>query len=429
MRFVDLFAGLGGFHLALVEIGHECVFACEKDEKLRAVYEKNFGLEPHADIRSIALETIPTHEILCAGFPCQPFSKAGEQEGFDCPNNGDLFEYVMRIVRHHKPEFLLLENVANLKKHDGGATWEQMEAKLSKAGYSIEAERLSPHRFGIPQIRERLFIVARRGDLESFVWPVPSNLGQTSIESILDKNPAFVKSLSPRVTECLNTWQQFLETIPTGIEVPSFPLWTMEFGATYPFEDTTPWTSRDSLHRYRGSFGASLKNMRWQDAMQLLPSHARKRQPKFPEWKIRFIRQNRDFYSANREWLDSWLPGVRKFPSSLQKFEWNCRGEARDLWQHVIQFRASGVRIKRRTTSPSLIAMTTTQVPIIAWERRYISPRECARLQSMENLASLPSGDDAAYAALGNAVNVRVVKLVAKALIATSLPAGKRNAA
>jgi len=92
MKFVDLFAGLGGFHLALKRLGHTCVFACEIDEDLRQLYEKNFGLPVASDIRRVAICDIPSHEILCAGFPCQPFSKAGDQLGFKCPQWGDLFQ-------------------------------------------------------------------------------------------------------------------------------------------------------------------------------------------------------------------------------------------------------------------------------------------------------------------------------------------------
>jgi DNA (cytosine-5)-methyltransferase 1 len=138
---------------------------------------------------------------------------------------------------------------------------------------------------------------------------------------------------------------------------------------------------------------------------------------KFPKWKKDFIRQNRKFYEDNKNWIDPWQEQILKFPSSLQKFEWNVKGGKRDIWQYVIQFRASGVRVKRRTTAPSLIAMTDTQVPIIAWEKRYMTPGECARLQSLEGLKQLPDTPSKAFHALGNAVNSSVVQRVAEALL------------
>jgi len=417
MRFIDLFAGLGGFNLALTELGHTCVFACEKEAKLRDVYKKNFGIVATEDIRDVRPEEVPKHEILCAGFPCQPFSKAGEQEGFDCPSNGDLFEHVMAIVRYHKPKYLLLENVANLRMHNQGKTWVSMERKMRRAGYHVKAERLSPHKFGIPQVRDRLFIVAARGELDNFAWPSPKRKLDMSIENILDDNPKDARRLSPQTTACLEAWQNFLDAIPAGVELPACPIWTMEFGATYPFADKTPYAMRGSLSRYRGSFGQPLKGQSVKQALTALPSYARTKRKKFPAWKIRFIQQNRDFYQANKRWIDKWLPSIKPFPASLQKLEWNCKGEDYFIWDFVIQFRASGVRVKRRTTSPSLIAMTTTQVPIIGWEERYVTPRECARLQSMDKLKHLPTSAEAAFAAFGNAVNVKVVRLVAEALV------------
>jgi DNA (cytosine-5)-methyltransferase 1 len=142
LRFIDLFAGLGGFHQALQALGHECVFACEIDPDLAALYKKNFGIEPLADIRDHHGK-VPAHDILCAGFPCQPFSKAGDQLGFECPQWGDLFEYVVKILKRHKPRYLLIENVPNLLRHDEGRTWGKVCDTLRDAGYAIKFSRLS----------------------------------------------------------------------------------------------------------------------------------------------------------------------------------------------------------------------------------------------------------------------------------------------
>jgi len=425
-RFVDLFAGLGGFHLALARMGGQCVFAAEWKEHLRALYEKNHGVLPVGDITQVHPSEVPDHDLLTAGFPCQPFSKAGEQLGFECTEQGNLFFNVAAILRDKRPAFFILENVPNLLKHDKGRTWTEIQKILGLGaeglGYHIRAERLSPHNFGIPQIRERVYIVGSLLPLDSFAWPSTSDL-ETNISTVLDDHPAEAKKLSHQVSECLTVWDEFIKSCPKGVDFPTFPLWSMEWGATYPYEETTPYFLKnlygmDGLKGFKGSHGAkigALKTLekRW-DA---LPSHARAADVLFPKWKQDFIRQNRKFYEENRGWIDPWLPKILKFPSSLQKLEWNIKGGERDIWQHVIQFRASGVRVKRRTTAPSLIAMTDTQVPIIGWQKRYMTPRECARLQSMDGLKELPTSSSRAFAALGNAVNSNVVEMVARALL------------
>ena len=422
LRFVDLFAGLGGFHLALKSLECECVFSCEIDEALRELYLKNFGILPESDIRSVLVENIPEHDILCAGFPCQPFSKAGTQKGFGCPQWGDLFNNVIEILRYHTPTFFMLENVANLQKHDSGKTWKEMKRRLEEVGYEVCARKLSPHRFGIPQIRERMFIVGSRNGLSHFSWPSEKDPAQTSIRSILDTNPKQARSIPDQVSENLKVWQKFIELYPSEEQLPSFPIWTMEFGATYPYEDTTPFAMKhEDLQNCRGIFGKQLYGLAPSEIMNDLPSYARRKQEKFPTWKATFIRQNRELYARHKVWIDEWLPEIQQFPPSFQKLEWNCKGEQRIIWNYIVQVRASGVRIKRPTAAPSLVAMTSTQIPIIAWEERYITARECARLQSMDDLPLLPRTKMRQIKALGNAVNVRVVELIAAALICSNL--------
>jgi DNA (cytosine-5)-methyltransferase 1 len=418
MRFIDLFAGLGGFNLALSKLGHTCVFACEIDEILRNLYEKNFGIRPAGDIRDINASDIPSHDILCAGFPCQPFSKAGSQEGLADPELGGLYKDILRIIRYHKPRYLILENVPNLQNHNEGKTWDKIARLIRKEGYDVKPpKKISPHNFGIPQIRERIYIVGSSHSLDSFNWPHPIST-TPSIYTVLDYRPPEARLLSKQVKNCLKVWQEFLNLLPKDEKIPH-PLWSMEFGATYPYKDTTPSSlTVEELRQYRGSYGCLLSKAKTkEEVLKLLPSHARVKQERFPDWKVQYISKNREFYEKQKIWINKWMLKIMEFPSSFQKLEWNCQGEKiRRLNRYMLQLRASGVRVKRRTTAPSLVAMTATQVPIITWENRYMTPTECKRLQSMEDLPELPERDTKTYEALGNAVNVKVAWLVAKAL-------------
>lgn len=176
LRFVDLFAGIGGMRLAFESAGAQCVFSSEWDRYAQKTYEANFNEKPFGDITLIDESDIPKFDILLAGFPCQPFSSIGKREGFRHKTQGTLFYDVARIINYHKPKAFLLENVAGLLTHDDGRTFSTIINVLHDLGYAIEYKVLDASDFGVPQKRERIYIVGfnkRKIKSSDFKFPKP----------------------------------------------------------------------------------------------------------------------------------------------------------------------------------------------------------------------------------------------------------------
>jgi DNA (cytosine-5)-methyltransferase 1 len=441
-RFIDLFAGVGGFHHALSasQFGGECVLACELDERCRDVYAATWpGMRDALveDIRSLTrlpdgsdrpvhelAKLVPDHEVLCAGFPCQPFSKSGSQLGVSDRTRGTLFFDILRIVQAKRPQFLILENVRNLAGPRHVHTWRVITDSLRDHGYRVSQEPviISPHLLhpdlgGRPQSRDRVFILATRvldsdGTLDvslrqrllheaPLVSRVPSegwDPANWNIHDFLDDDDGILNLADYQLRDeerfWIRAWQAFVQGMPSD-DLPGFPIWVDEFNRKHVPADVEPWRA-DFLH----------KNM----ALYRVPKNKA-----FIDWWLR------------QSWSDEGWPPYRvgDFPASRRKFEWQARTaqptrERRDLSKLTLHLRPSGIRVRPATYLPALVAINQTS--IIGSRMRRITPVEAARLQGLPDsvfrTAAVP--DAVAYKQVGNGVNVGVVQYVSRALFAAA---------
>ena len=384
--FIDLFCGIGGFHQAMESLGGECVFASDIDADCRKTYENNYGIKPQGDITKIEAKDIPAHDVLCAGFPCQSFSKAGNRRGFEDETKGTLFFDVCRILDFHKPKYALLENVRNLASHDHGNTWKVIHDSLEKIGYNLLPEPVifSPHYIGIPQHRERVYIMCIRkdvGEIRPFSFD-KSKVQSCSIETILQNDneiPSIQEyRISTDMENLIDLWNEFLQSIKVE-RLPGFPIWTDRLRDLDTNEDLT----------------------------------------QYPTWKQNFILKNNELYVENRTFINDWLKRANKNPlffGAKAKLEWQAGNtDTPDIWNQIFQLRPSGIRVKVNTYFPALVAIVQTS--IIGSRRRYLTPRECARLQSFPDTFKYDSKLAQAYKQFGNAVNVECVKLFAEHML------------
>ena len=378
-KFIDLFSGIGGFHQAMEQLGGTCVFASEIDPYCIKTYYNNYGVNADHNVREVEAWDIPAHDVLCAGFPCQAFSKAGYQKGMS-DTRGTLFFEIERILRYHKTKYIVLENVRNLVSHDNGNTWKTIHSHLKSIGYRLTPIPIiiSPHQLGIPQLRERVVILGiydpDNADKDLIInFDNLMTKEQNSIYDVLDDGDVEGKYyISEKEEHVLEAWDEFYQ----GIEetVIGFPIWA-EYFRDKDIEDG------------------------------------------FPAWKVEFIKKNKKLYENNKKFIDAWLDkydNLRSFTPTQRKMEWQAGDKIESLWDGVIQFRPSGIRVKTDYTFPALVAIV--QVPIIGRYRRRLTVREAARLQSFPNTFIPDADDHQAYKQFGNAVNVDVIKEAARKL-------------
>lgn len=372
-KFIDLFAGIGGFHLAIKKVfpDAECVFSSEINKKAAQVYEENYGINPLNDIRTLDPGIIPNFDILCAGFPCQSFSKAGYQKGFE-DERGNLFFDILKIIDNkissgNKPSLLVLENVRNLATHDEGNTWEVIHDSLVERGYNLNEKPLivSPTYFDIPQLRDRTIIIAVDNTIfdAEISFNITKQILNKTIYDILEPyNEEYLIPEDKMIV--LNAWDDFIRNI--GPQTIGFPIWTDEF---YSKTDQTD----------------------------------------LPEWKQNFINKNIEFYKKHKKFIDKWYKKyhVSSFVKAHRKFEWQANSSIDSLFEGLIQFRPSGIRVKVPSASPTLVAMA--HVPIVGNEKRYLTPLEVLRLQSFPDDFKWESVGRDVYRLVGNAVNVDVI--------------------
>lgn len=402
-RFIDLFAGIGGFHQAMRYLGGECIMAAEINKECVETYKLNFKTKEkdiRGDVNEIEPSTIEPFDVLCAGFPCQPFSKAGAQKGFQDEKRGNLFYKIMDILdAHPEVKFLILENVRNLA--DKTENWDIITSELTKRNFYITEEPiiLSPSDFGIPQIRERVYILGIRKDIRNQTILTNGHIHISDLQldkhfrkckmgaawSVLEENVDDSYIVTEEQELMIRAWDQF--RIGTNIKTIGFPLWLDSFG-----------------------IGEDDDNMVF--ALQGYDS--------MPKWKQNFLRRNRKFYLDHKEFIDQWVEDYKMLDriKLYKKFEWNCGEDVDDIHDCLLQIRQSGIRAKRPTFFPSLVAIANT--PIV-WDKkkehfRKLTPREAANLQSFHAGYKFRGTEATQYRQLGNSVNVRILKILGESL-------------
>ncbi len=406
--FIDLFAGIGGFHQAMRYLGGKCIMASEIDSACVETYKTNYNAKDiRGDIRRIEADSIGKFDVLCAGFPCQPFSKAGLQKGFNDKGRGNLFFNIMRILDGHpEVKFVFLENVRNLA--DKEDNWSVIRDELMKRNFFITEKPiiLSPSNFGLPQIRERVYILGIRKDIRNTAiltndYIHIEDLGLENIQfknrcklgsafSILENHVSDDYVVDEEKEKMILAWDEFRKG--TGIKTIGFPIWVDSFGVG--IDDQEVFYTQQGYES-------------------------------MPSWKKKYVDNNRKLYLSNKRFIDKWIKKHKMLTriKLYKKFEWNCGTDVCDIRDAIIQIRQSGIRVKRPDYFPALVAIVNTPI-IFDKEKQHfrtITPREAANLQNFNKRFKLVGTDKQIYKQLGNSVNVKVIKILGEKLFSFAI--------
>jgi DNA (cytosine-5)-methyltransferase 1 len=366
LKFIDLFCGIGGFHIVMKKLNYECIMACDIDKYCREIYDLNFQMKPQSDIKNI--KEIDDFDILCAGFPCQPFSNSGKKKTFK-DKRGLLFDEIIRIAKDKKPLFMFLENVKHILKIDNGKVLEYILNELQKIGYNTQIFLISPHNYGIPQHRQRVYFVCVRNDIynnKNIELIIEKN--NYKLNDFLEKNVNDKYYLNNELKNVLEKWDEMIHTFEIG-------------------EKISPTILIHDVYK----------------------NYTENEFEKLAEWRKDYMTKNKRLFDKYKNQFDIWYKQNKELLKKSEiygKLEWQV-GEIKkndSIFNYFIQIRQSGIRVKKPNYFPTLVAIS--QIPIYGPEKRFITPRECARLQSFPDDFILHSDDKITYKQLGNSINI-----------------------
>jgi DNA (cytosine-5)-methyltransferase 1 len=491
LNFIDLFCGIGGFHQALLKINKEekekvkmikkkglkytpkkfvCVLASDNNKACQMSYRENYmndkfikshnnnfkykfnedicelsnTISESGDQFDINNGPVPKFDIICGGFPCQPFSNSGKKMAFE-DTRGTLFHDIMTLAKSYQPRFMFLENVKHIKKVSNGQVYQTILNCLKDEGYMVYVNEISPHQLGIPQQRERVIFSC----IKKNVWLNASqdhteekmielfgtemNLGITETSPELSRvinskgldedDSGYIKSdfkISSELEEVLNAWDEMIQVIDVGDKLSPTILakdLNKEYFDTAIVDGQKVVKRQKIITEFKNKKGEVTQKITFGNP--IVKSEFSEEYNKFPDWKKDLVFKNKPIYWKYKNKWDEWLDKHEDLINKKEiyaKLEWQAgpKKENDSIWNYFINMRQSGIRVKKTEYFPTLVAIV--QTPIYGKEKRYITPRECARLQSFPDDFKCHPKHHTAYKQFGNAVNVDVVYSIIKTI-------------